>query len=59
MDHEAAFTSVEYRAVVHALDLAMEAVISLGKTEAQAQDFLNDFVANHYCNVWRPMSTRT
>lgn len=50
---EAVFTIAEYGAIVGALDEALAAIRSLGKSELQAQSMLTDFVTNHYFLVWR------
>jgi hypothetical protein len=51
------FTQEHYSKLVRGLDNAMNVLIDgLGKTEEEAQQFLDHFVRGHYFQVWRAVN---
>lgn len=54
---EVAFTQEDYNAMIAALDGVMSRMKDrFGKTEAEAAEWLKDFIDHHYFGVWRKIS---
>jgi hypothetical protein len=56
MTEEQVFTQEKYGVFVRALDDVMQTMKDMGKSEKEAQEWLESFVTNHYFKVWRPIS---
>lgn len=50
------FTQRDYNTLVESLDKALEVFRDTTKDEDKAQAALQDFVVNHYFQVWRAMA---
>jgi hypothetical protein len=50
---EHVFSQGHYSSIVASLDGAMAVMRGMGKSEAEAREWLTDFLQNHYFKVWR------
>lgn len=55
-DAAGVLTQEKYGELVHSLDDVMTTMKLTGKTEAEAQAWLKDFIHGHYLPVWRKIA---